>query len=98
MSGLTPHVVDINDDPLVDWTIDPRFEFGSEVDALEMLTALGEELRSAREHVRHCMRYVTAAVRAAGEVTEDGEKISKEAIINHAGVARQTVYNILGEG
>lgn len=97
MSERTPHVVSINDDPLVDWTKEPVFNFATEVEALQMLEALGDELRAAREQERHCMRYMAAAVQAARQVTEDGQRVSKQAIIGSSGLARQTVYNLLGE-
>lgn len=97
MSSRTPHVVNLNDEPLINWLNEPVFEFPSEVDALEMLLALREELEAAREQVRHCMRYMSGAIQAARKVTEDGERVSKQAIIGYSGLARQTVYNILGE-
>jgi hypothetical protein len=91
-----PRIVGLNDEPLVDWVSDPEFDFQTEIDALQMLQALGDELRSAREQVEHCMRYLTAAVKAAYAVRED-EPVSKQAIIRESGLARQTVYDILGE-
>lgn len=96
MTDRKPRVVDIDDDPLVDWVSEPIFDFSTEVEALNMLQALGEEIRAAREHERHCMRYMTAAVRAARNVTEgDGKLVSKAAIIGNSGLARQTVFEML---
>jgi hypothetical protein len=97
MAERTPHTVHLTDEPLVDWTKEPVFDFISEVEALEMIAAIGDELRDAREHARHCMRYMAAAVQAARQVTEDGKKINPQAIINHSGLARQTVYNLIGK-
>ena len=85
------------DDIDIDWTKEPTFIFGNEVDALETLAVLGDDLRAAREQVRQIMRYTSAAVIAARKVEEDGKKTSPQAIINHSGLARQTVYNLLGE-
>jgi hypothetical protein len=71
MTDRTPHVVGINDEPLVHWLHDPVFKFETEVDALRMLEILGDELKVAREQVRHTTRYLAAAVQAARQVTED---------------------------
>ncbi|WP_131888787.1 hypothetical protein [Actinomadura rubrisoli] len=85
--------IDIETD--LDWTKEPVFEFETEVDALQTLQFLGEDLKAAREQVRHIMRYMDAAVRAA---RHNGEGDTQpQAIINHSGLARQTVYNMLGE-
>lgn len=81
----------------VDWTKEPDFSFPDEVTALTALGNLSEDLNAAREQVRHVMRYMTAAVKAARAVTEDGEPVTKQAIIGHSGLARQTVYDILGD-
>lgn len=82
----------------IDWTAEPSFAFATEVDALMTLQDLAEELASAREQERQVMRYMLAAVKAAGEVREDGDDspIKPQAIINHSGLARQTVYDALG--
>lgn len=79
----------------LDWTKEPVFEFATEVDALQALQFLGDDLRAAREQVSQIMRYMNAAVRAA-RTTAEGET-QPQAIINHSGLARQTVYDILGE-
>lgn len=77
----------------VDWTKEPTFEFGTEVAGLMALQDLGEQLEAARQQVRHVMRYMTAAVIAA---RNNGEgETSKQAIIGHSGLARQTVFTIL---
>lgn len=81
----------------IDWTKEPVFEFGDEVAALETLTLLRGDLLAAREQARQTMRYMNAAVIAARKVEEDGKKTTPQAIINYSGLARQTVYNILGE-
>lgn len=81
----------------INWTKKPKFEFATEVDALETLVLLGEDLRAAREQVRQVMRYMSAAVIAARNTTEGGERVAPQAIINHSGLARQTVYNLIGE-
>lgn len=79
----------------LDWTKHPVFEFATEVDALQTLTHLGDDLRAAREQVQQIMRYMGAAVRAA---RHNGEgDTSPQAIIGHSGLARQTVYTMLGE-
>jgi hypothetical protein len=97
MAELAPAVWNAEDDVLVNWTLDPEFIFETEIDALTALQQLGEELRSAREHLEHCMRYMRKAVRAARAVEEDGHKVSKQAIIGSSGLARQTVYDMLTE-
>lgn len=78
----------------IDWTLDPTFKFATEVDALQTLEFLGHELKAAREQARQIMRYIQAAVDASQATTEDG-KVAPQAIINHSGLARQTVYNML---
>lgn len=92
MTDRIPHIVSLNDEELVHWLHDPIFEFETEVDALQMLEVLGDELRAAREQVRHCTRYIATAVQAARRITEDGKPVSKQAIIGATGLARQTVY------
>lgn len=77
------------------WNEDPDFRFTTEVDALMTLQDLAQDLESAREQVRQVMRYMTAAVLAARAVEEDGSPVSKQAIIGHSGLSRQTVYDIL---
>jgi hypothetical protein len=79
----------------VDWTKDPEFDFAWEVDALETLAWLSEDLKAAREQVRQIMRYMNAAVKGAHAMNE-AERPTPQAIINHSGLARQTVYNLLG--
>lgn len=82
----------------IDWTNrNPRFDFATEVQALRTLQQLAHELEAARTQERHVMRYMAAAVRAARAVREGGQPTSKEAIIGHSGLARKTVYRILGE-
>jgi len=73
----------------VNWLVEPVFVFSDEVPALETLEFLGEDLKAAREQVEAIMRYMRAAVKAAGAVS------SRQAIINHSGLARQTVYDVL---
>ena len=80
----------------VNWTLEPNFDFETEVDALVALEDLGDQLRVAREQVRVTMQYLTAAVIAAGEVREEDGKISFQAIVNSSGVARQTIADMLG--
>lgn len=82
-------------DPGPRWDADPAFDFENEVDALMTLETLGYGLASARRQVEEYMRYMTAAILAARQVTEDGTPVSAQAIINHSGLARQTVYNII---
>lgn len=79
----------------IDWTADPNFAFDTEVDALMTLETLGWELTSAREQVRQVMRYMTAAVKAARDCGEG--PVSKQAIIGHSGLARQTLYDMLAD-
>ncbi|MEV0306542.1 hypothetical protein [Nonomuraea fuscirosea] len=81
----------------IDWTKEPQFEFDTEVDALQTLQMLGEDLRSAREQVRQVMRYIQAAAVAARNGTQQDGKVKPQAIINHTGLARQTVYDMIGE-
>lgn len=84
-------------DIYIGWTIDPVFEFSTEVDALQVFQALGEELRATREQERHILRYMEAAAKAAhGGTAQDGE-VAPQAIINESGVARATVYKWIGE-
>lgn len=79
----------------VTWNHEPVFEFATEVDALQTVEVLGEQLRAAREQVRQIMRWIEAAVPAA---RHNGEgETTPQAIINHSRLARQTVYDILGE-
>ncbi len=85
--------IDIETD--LDWTKEPVFEFETEIDALETLQLLGEDLKAAREQVRQIMRYMHAAVNAAHHNGEG--KTQPQAIINHSGLARQTVYTMLGD-
>jgi hypothetical protein len=80
----------------VDWTKEPEFDFETEVDALQALEMLGDELRSAREQARQVMRYMAAAVKGAGAMDE-GQRPTRQAIIGHSGLARQTVYDLLGK-
>ncbi len=80
----------------VDWTKEPIFDFATEVDALRTVELLGEDLRAAREQVRQVMRYMTAAVQATKRMDE-AERPTPQGIIGHSKLARQTVYDILGE-
>lgn len=75
----------------VNWLQQPVFEFDDEAQALMTLQALREDLEGAREQVRHTMRWMDAAVRAAKEVA------NPQSIIAESGLARQTVYNMLGK-
>jgi hypothetical protein len=77
----------------VTWNHEPGFEFTTEVDALQTVEVLGDQLRAAREQVRQIMRWIEVAVPAAHHNGE-GET-QPQAIINHSGLARQTVYDIL---
>lgn len=78
-----------------DWTKEPVFQFETEVEALMTVQQLGEEIAATREQLKHLMRYMAAAARAA---RHNGEGDTQpQAIINHSGLARQTVYNMLGE-
>lgn len=81
----------------IDWTEDPDFKFLTEVDALQTLEMLGDDLRNAREQVRQVMRYIQAAAISARNGTREDGKVKPQAIISHSGVARQTVYNMIGE-
>lgn len=83
-----------DDGSMVDWTREPEFEFADEVDALETLQELGDELQKAREHVRQITRYLHVAVVQA----KAQHDCSKEALIRESGLARQTVYTMLGAG
>lgn len=78
---------------MVNWAEPAEFNFTDEVDALETLQELGDELRQAREHVRQVTRYLQAAAIAA----RDQAEATPTAIINHSGLARQTVYTMLGD-
>lgn len=85
--------IDVDTD--LDWYKEPVFEFATESDALEALTWLGEDLKTAREQVRQITRYMAAAVRAA---RHNGEgETTPQSIIGHSGLARQTVYDMLAE-
>lgn len=77
------------------WNQAPNFVFDTEVDALIALDDLGDQLRAAREQVDQTMRYLRAAVRAADEVVEDDGPIAFQALVNHSGLARQTVKDML---
>lgn len=79
------------------WDKEPVFDFATEADALRTFELLGEDLRAAREQARQVMRYMTAAVLAAKTMNE-AERPTAQGIIGHSKLARQTVYNILGEG
>lgn len=92
---MEPIVITGPDTLDLDWTKEPVFRFGTEVDGLMTLEELGHELRAAREQERHIMRFIKAAVLAA---RHNGEGDTQpQAIINHTGLARQTIYNMLGE-
>lgn len=92
---MEPIVITSADELDIDWQKEPVFQFATEAEALSTLSALGKDLRSAREQVRQIMRYMNAAVRAARHNAEGDT--TPQAIINHTGLARQTVYDILGE-
>lgn len=78
----------------VDWTANPNYSFDTEVEGLEALIELGDHLRAARREVEETMRYLRAAVIAT---RENGEGTTQaQAIINHSGLSRRTVYQILG--
>lgn len=80
----------------VDWTKEPEFEFAGETVALETMEVLAEQLRLAREQARQVMRYMTAAVKGT-KAMDEAERPTPQALINHSRLARQTVYDILGE-
>lgn len=83
------------DDEVVRWDQSPRFDFATEVDALEALQTLGDHLAGARREVEETMRYLRSAVRAA---RLNGEGLtSADAIIGHSGLSRRTVYKMLDE-
>jgi hypothetical protein len=81
----------------LNWTLDPVFAFATEVDALQVLQILADDLEAARKQLHHVMRYMEAAVKGAGATVEDGERIKPQAIINHTGLSRRTVYKWLGQ-
>lgn len=78
-------------DDMARWDTDPRFEFATEVDAIQVLDLLGEQARSLRRQLAHTMRYATLAAQSAhrGDVA-----MSKNAIIHHSRLARQTVLDM----
>jgi hypothetical protein len=81
----------------IDWTEEPDFKFLTEVDALQTLEMLGADVRAARKQIEHLMRFIrAAAVSARNGTVQDGE-VSPQAIIGHTGLARQTIYNMIGE-
>ncbi|MFC7641435.1 hypothetical protein ACFQX6_10940 [Streptosporangium lutulentum] len=100
MELVTIHDVDGLFDNQIDgalpWNIDPVFAFETEVDALQVLQHLAEQLDTTRQQLHHVMRYMEAAVKAAGATVEDGSPIKPQAIINHTGLSRRTVYKFLG--
>ncbi|MEV0149677.1 MULTISPECIES: hypothetical protein [unclassified Nonomuraea] len=81
----------------LNWTLDPVFAFETEVDALQVLQLLADDLNAARKQLHHVMRYMEAAVKAAGATVEDGERVRPQAIINHTRLSRRTVYKWLGQ-
>lgn len=81
----------------IDWTAQPRFEFDTEADALETLQLLADDLRAAREQERQLLRYMEAAAVAARRGAGEDGPVTPQAIINHTGVARRTVYKWIGE-
>ncbi|MGW6698874.1 hypothetical protein [Nocardia sp. NPDC055049] len=81
----------------VGYTVDPQFEFETEVDALMTLQLLADDLRGARELERHILRYMAAASAAAHRGTAQDGPVAPQSIIMETGVARQTVYNWIGE-
>lgn len=89
---MKPRTVTVNDDPLVDWVSDPTFQFDTEVDASVMLQTLRDELRTARTQVRHIMRYMAIAVRTAHR-----NGVLPQTIIRESGLARRTVYRMIGK-
>jgi hypothetical protein len=76
------------------WTVDPLFEFTTEVQALMALEFMAEDYRAALKQAKQIMRYMKAAIAAARALPE-GERPHPQAIIGHTRLARQTVYNIL---
>lgn len=86
-SNRDPHT-----NSMISWVDQPEFEFADEVDALMTLHELGDELRAAREQVRHTMRYMQAAIVQA----RSQHDVSPQALIGESGLARQTVYTMLG--
>lgn len=78
----------------VNWTVDPVFEFATEVEALTALEFLSDDYRAAVEQSRHIMRYIKAAIAAAQTLPED-ERPRPQGIINHTRLARQTVYDAI---
>lgn len=77
----------------VTWNHEPVFEFATEVDALQTVEVLGKQLEATREQVNQIIRWLKAAVPAAHHNGEG--KTQPQAIINHTGLARQTVYDML---
>ena len=81
----------------IDWTEEPEFKFLTEVDALQTLELLGNDLKAAREQIKYLMRYIQAAAVSARNGTVQDGPVAPQAIIGHTGLARQTVYNMIGE-
>lgn len=91
-------VIRASDEPLIDYAIDPVFEFDTEVDAHQMLQLLRWELDSARLLVQHATRYMKAALHAAGQVVEDGEPLNRSVLIELSGLSRRTAYTAFETG
>lgn len=78
-----------------EWEREPRFNFATEVDALQTLEALADELDEARAKAARIMEYMKAAIIATRKVDEGHGKTRPQAIINHSRLGRQTVYDAL---
>ncbi|MEV4806758.1 hypothetical protein AB0K18_42760 [Nonomuraea sp. NPDC049421] len=79
----------------INWAEEPDFRFLTEVDALQTLQQLGDDLRAARQQVKHLMRYIEAAAVAARTGTIQDGPVKPQAIIGHSGVSRETIYGML---
>jgi hypothetical protein len=72
-----------------------RFECWTGETALGDLQECGAELARARARTRQVMRWTREAVLATRNLPGE-ERPTKEAIIRVTGLARQTIYDILG--
>lgn len=72
------------------WDTDPLFLFPGELEAAQVLELLGDQVRAQRRQIAHTMRYLKLAARAA----VDAELLSKNNVIAHTGMARQTILDM----
>lgn len=72
-----------------------RMHFSSAAEAIARLEELREQRAEAQRVDAAKLEELKRAVRAAGEVTINGQPLNRSVIITASGLARRTVYKIL---